>query len=870
MGQCKSKTNALEDNGVAEDDDAEVKEKKLSRRKWRKRKGYSLSASVERDLNRQLDQRESKTGKDGLVLVSYNVTKSEDDIHSSLCDHHRLKSSLARSCQLSPIIDNDDDDGAEEITEEKADMRVENDQTEDDANDDELRGSGTLDTQNTSYQLESRKNVEPPQNLDTAVAVKTLEESQVSNSSNCLEKADSSVWCNDNHAESGLSVIDECENVELNDAKDNAEPRDNLEENNDEVVSSFLNVNDNICPPDQTEKSPDIKESSDLDQQPPNSESVSDILQSSTDKHDPVTKTKAKVHFEEVELSRSSPKLLPLPVPSGISSIIESGSASVMFLDSSLSTPPSVNIPKHASSDDNDDVGEGVATADENATVQCENNDSTLQHDDENDTNDNSEPPSSGSDPAESCFVQTQDNDRSAEEDNDTIDNTNHDDNEDEITPASRQHVSVVEIREDNRNESDDPRSVTSAVVTVKDLKADNDDDDDKSKASFITVDELRKMFAAKEAVREVGVKSVENVKTVICNTNEKQDVTETRDKPGDEALNGVKRRADKETTAKDDNNSDKLIMNGNDRAENVDDDENGNLASLDITTVLVNDVNEGVECGRVCDSGAGDKIISEPGVKPDNEDTDPVSDVTHNADDPGNCCETLQNIVDETLEEKRKLSAEIRIIKNTEDEEEVSEDSSMTSTLSDEDETCQEATLPVSFSLSTDAEYDAGHYLARLDPDHHHLQLNSLPEMFVDEEASTLSDVSPIEECEVLIGQDAVTSSVIGQDDVSKTGQDNVSCDSSEKCDNSGQDNVIVRSENNNTRPEPLTDPHINNNNHQRVNHSEEEIIKHSSITFISGPSSSSTRKLLIRMKLVTRLLMPHFNSVICIIIIC
>ena len=84
MGQCKSKTGAL-DNGASGDDtteNADIKDKKLSRRKWRKRKGYSLSASMEGDLNRQLDEHEAalkrKEGS-GPVLVSYNVTDNDEN-----------------------------------------------------------------------------------------------------------------------------------------------------------------------------------------------------------------------------------------------------------------------------------------------------------------------------------------------------------------------------------------------------------------------------------------------------------------------------------------------------------------------------------------------------------------------------------------------------------------------------------------------------------------------------------------------------------------------------------------------------------------------------------------------------------------------
>ena len=79
MGQCKSKTGVLEPGLDVEGAAAKEKEvRKVTRRKWRKRKGYSLSASLEADLHTVLD---SETGaeaaKHSLVLVSYNLTEPD-------------------------------------------------------------------------------------------------------------------------------------------------------------------------------------------------------------------------------------------------------------------------------------------------------------------------------------------------------------------------------------------------------------------------------------------------------------------------------------------------------------------------------------------------------------------------------------------------------------------------------------------------------------------------------------------------------------------------------------------------------------------------------------------------------------------------
>ena len=89
MGQCKSKAGALDSNGL----DIEGGGKRVtSRRKWRKRKGYSLSASLEADLNTRSSLEPVTVGGgrgpregSGPVLVSYHVTSADtSDLPSTL------------------------------------------------------------------------------------------------------------------------------------------------------------------------------------------------------------------------------------------------------------------------------------------------------------------------------------------------------------------------------------------------------------------------------------------------------------------------------------------------------------------------------------------------------------------------------------------------------------------------------------------------------------------------------------------------------------------------------------------------------------------------------------------------------------------
>ena len=83
MGQCKSKVGALP--GVDDQDSAVLKARKSNKRKWRKSKGYSLSASLEGDLhcNEEEMRKRGLNPKNGLVLVSYSVTDLENKVTPS-------------------------------------------------------------------------------------------------------------------------------------------------------------------------------------------------------------------------------------------------------------------------------------------------------------------------------------------------------------------------------------------------------------------------------------------------------------------------------------------------------------------------------------------------------------------------------------------------------------------------------------------------------------------------------------------------------------------------------------------------------------------------------------------------------------------
>ena len=99
--------------------------------------------------------------------------------------------------------------------------------------------------------------------------------------------------------------------------------------------------------------------------------------------------------------------------------------------------------------------------------------------------------------------------------------------------------------------------------------------------------------------------------------------------------------------------------------------------------------------------------------------------------------------------EEAGRWSAELRIINTNEGEE--SGAASSDSSLSSSD--CEnQVSLSLPSYISTTSSTSTSSYLARLDlhPEHC-LQLSSLPEMFVDEEqGATLSDVSPISDCDL------------------------------------------------------------------------------------------------------------------------
>jgi len=82
MGQCKSKVAVLDGSDHRNNINASgvVLKSKKAKRKWRKSKGYSLSASLEGELNCDADTHSLSKGapKNGPVLVAYNVKNDEN------------------------------------------------------------------------------------------------------------------------------------------------------------------------------------------------------------------------------------------------------------------------------------------------------------------------------------------------------------------------------------------------------------------------------------------------------------------------------------------------------------------------------------------------------------------------------------------------------------------------------------------------------------------------------------------------------------------------------------------------------------------------------------------------------------------------
>jgi hypothetical protein len=87
MGQCKSKVQALDDSDREKSEASRLK--KSAKRRWRKSKGYSLSASLEGDLDLSEgaslgcgdDRRsEGRGGVGAAVLLSYNVREERKRI----------------------------------------------------------------------------------------------------------------------------------------------------------------------------------------------------------------------------------------------------------------------------------------------------------------------------------------------------------------------------------------------------------------------------------------------------------------------------------------------------------------------------------------------------------------------------------------------------------------------------------------------------------------------------------------------------------------------------------------------------------------------------------------------------------------------
>ena len=239
-----------------------------------------------------------------------------------------------------------------------------------------------------------------------------------------------------------------------------------------------------------------------------------------------------------------------------------------------------------------------------------------------------------------------------------------------------------------------------------------------------------------------------------------------------------------------------------------------------------------------------------------DNDETQNMQpDLTHNSGptaDPGDC----------------RISANVRIVSkhlenNDHDDEsdgdlgESSDDSSMSSNeYSEETQVLAPSSSLTPFSMSTSTSADAeadhhddrhlvtnppGHCLARLDPDHCHLQLSSLPEMYVDDDPSgTLSDVSPISEYDSSIPNMPLETS----------------CDNAPSDNNSGPraDNDIKFNE-------------ITQNMDENTNSNMESNHQTSLVNFQLGPNSSkssSARKDLIRCHRRESQLCRNFESLI------
>ena len=88
MGQCKSKVTVLDDSDREGNDGGRGKR---SKRKWRKSKAYSLSGSVDGELNCDndnvsLSKLTKLQGSGGPVLVSYSLRKDEKIVNEDKID----------------------------------------------------------------------------------------------------------------------------------------------------------------------------------------------------------------------------------------------------------------------------------------------------------------------------------------------------------------------------------------------------------------------------------------------------------------------------------------------------------------------------------------------------------------------------------------------------------------------------------------------------------------------------------------------------------------------------------------------------------------------------------------------------------------
>ena len=434
-------------------------------------------------------------------------------------------------------------------------------------------------------------------------------------------------------------------------------------------------------------------------------------------------------------------------------------------------------------------------------------------------------------------------------------------------------------------------------ITSLHDINIE-DDTGPASPPSYATVQQLRAMFAVTPSDEENGEKNENNSSVAMKRSDghkkwviENEHSTSNLDTPNDYQ----KQVPPSPTLAPVGAGADTLGINKSGISQigegssphgnvlSVDQSKIGDDGQMDKERLPLSDKSNGNHDDNECDANTcndndekvlgdvtitGDKIM-DPGVNRekaeetvdseedlDNDETQNMQpDLTHNSGptaDPGDC----------------RISANVRIVSkhlenNDHDDDsdgdlgESSDDSSMSSNeYSEETQVLAPSSSLTPFSMSTSTSADAeadhhddrhlvtnppGHCLARLDPDHCHLQLSSLPEMYVDDDPSgTLSDVSPISEYDSSIPNMPLETS----------------CDNAPSDNNSGPraDNDIKFNE-------------ITQNMDENTNSNMESNHQTSLVNFQLGPNSSkssSARKDLIRCHRRESQLCRNFESLI------